>query len=91
MFGSASIKHADVVASAISKLGGNPVWSLESFPEQLDITDIFREQIEKEKLALQLHQQNVRSEKTINRSLMFHGRGIQFFYNFVSKVTGSSY
>ena len=59
--GSASIKHANVIADVISKLGGNPQWSIESFPEQMGIIDIFQQQLEKEKLALQLHQQSARS------------------------------
>ena len=30
--GTASIGHADTVAHAITKMGGNPHWSLETFP-----------------------------------------------------------
>jgi len=58
--GSASIRHADVVADTIIKLGGNPRWSFEAFPEQLDIITIFQGQLEKENLALQLHRQSAR-------------------------------
>lgn len=54
--GGASVHHADTVAKAISKLGGTPEWSFESFPDNLDIPTIFRQQLEKEKLALELHQ-----------------------------------
>ncbi len=57
--GSDSIKHADVVASAILKLGGDPVWSFDPFPAGSDIVKIFQAQLEKEKLALQLHQQSM--------------------------------
>ena len=56
--GTASIKHADTVASAISTLGGNPQWSFESYPTEMSIVEIFQKQLEKEKIALQLHQQN---------------------------------
>jgi len=56
--GSDSIKHADVVASAIQELGGVPLWSFEPFPEGIDLIKIFQVQLEKEKLALQLHLKN---------------------------------
>ena len=56
--GSVSVKHADIVADAITKLGGTPQWSFEGFPEETNITDIFQKQLEKEKLALRLHQQS---------------------------------
>jgi bacterioferritin (cytochrome b1) len=53
--GAASIHHADVVATLISKLGGEPEWSFEPFPEGTDTVKIFRIQLAKERLALQLH------------------------------------
>ena len=53
--GAASIHHADVVATIISKLGGKPEWSFEPFPEGIDTKKIFRMQLAKERLALQLH------------------------------------
>jgi bacterioferritin (cytochrome b1) len=53
--GAASIHHADVVAILISKLGGEPEWSFEPFPEGTDTVRIFRIQLTKERLALQLH------------------------------------
>jgi bacterioferritin (cytochrome b1) len=53
--GAASIHHADVVATIISKLGGKPEWSFEPFPEGTDTKKIFRMQLGKERLALQLH------------------------------------
>lgn len=56
--GSASIKHADVVANAISKLGGIPFWSFNPYPETANLVKTFQVQLEKEKLALQLHQQS---------------------------------
>jgi bacterioferritin (cytochrome b1) len=57
--GTASIGHADTVARAITKLGGNPHWSFGSFPIEMDLKKIFEGQLEKEKLALKLHQQIV--------------------------------
>jgi bacterioferritin len=53
--GAASIHHADVVAAIISKQGGKPEWSFEPFPERTDLKKIFRKQLAKERLALQLH------------------------------------
>jgi bacterioferritin (cytochrome b1) len=53
--GAASIHHADVVATLISKLGGEPEWSFEPFPEGTDTVKIFRIQLAKERLALELH------------------------------------
>ena len=57
--GTASIGHADTVAHAITKLGGTPHWSFGSFPAEMDLKKIFKAQLEKEKLALKLHQQVV--------------------------------
>ena len=56
--GSASIKHADVVANTIQQLGGTPDWSFEPFPEDTDLVRIFQTQLEKEKLARRLHRQS---------------------------------
>ena len=58
ILGSASIKHADTVANAISTLGGNPEWAFESVPVGKDVVEIFEKQLDKEKLALQLHQKS---------------------------------
>lgn len=55
--GAASIGHADAVAHAITRLGGTPHWSFGSFPTEIDLKKIFQGQLEKEKLALKLHQQ----------------------------------
>ena len=57
--GTASIGHADTVAKAITRLGGTPHWSFGSFPTEMNLTKIFEGQLEKEKLALKLHQQIV--------------------------------
>ena len=57
--GTASIGHADTVAKAITRLGGTPHWSFGSFPTEMDLKKIFEGQLEKEKLALKLHQQIV--------------------------------
>ena len=52
-----SVKHADSVSRAITALGGRPVWAFEPLAEDFDILQIFRTQLEKEKLALKLHRQ----------------------------------
>lgn len=56
--GNAAIKHADTVANAISVLGGNPEWAFESVPVGKGLVEIFKEQLDREKLALQLHQES---------------------------------
>ena len=56
--GSASIRHADVVANTITQLGGEPDWSIELYPEDMETVEIFQTQLEKEKLALQLHRES---------------------------------
>jgi len=53
--GNSAIKHADIVARAISALGGRPEWVFDSAPVGKDIVEIFQKQLDKEKLALQLH------------------------------------
>ncbi len=53
--GEYSTRHADVVAKAIRELGGEPIWSFDSFPESANLIPIFRAQLDKEKLALRLH------------------------------------
>ena len=58
ILGNASVKHADTVANAISTLGGNPEWSFESVPVGKDLVEIFEKQLEKEKLAMQLHKES---------------------------------
>ena len=52
----ASVHHADVVANIITHLGGKPDWSFDLFPEGMGPLEIFQIQLEKEKQALQLHQ-----------------------------------
>jgi rubrerythrin len=56
--GSASIRHADVVASAIMKLGSQPHWSFEPFPAEVDLVSIFQTQLGKEKTAFDLHRRS---------------------------------
>ncbi len=56
--GHVSMNHADVVASAIRELGGEPDWSFEFAPQEGDLVKVFQVQLEKEKLALELHQQS---------------------------------
>jgi bacterioferritin len=55
--GTASVHHADVVADAITQLGGTPDWSFTPFPDDYELVHIFQIQLQKEKQALQLHQQ----------------------------------
>jgi bacterioferritin (cytochrome b1) len=62
--GAASIHHADVVATLISELGGEPEWSFEPFPEGSDTVKIFRIQRAKERLALQLHKGSAQMSPT---------------------------
>ena len=54
--GSDSIKHADTVARAIVQLGGTPTWSFEPFTIDDNISNVFVKQLEKEKLAAELHE-----------------------------------
>jgi bacterioferritin len=69
--GAASIHHADVVATIISELGGKPEWSFEPFPEGSDTKKIFRMQLGKERLALQLHKGSAEmSPAGLNRTLL---------------------
>ncbi len=56
--GSASIRHADVVANTITQLGVEPDWSIELYPEDMETVEIFQTQLEKEKLALKLHRES---------------------------------
>ena len=56
--GSGSIKHANTVADLVKSCGGEPVWSVEPFPEKLGIKQIFSEQLEKEKQAMEMHKKN---------------------------------
>jgi bacterioferritin len=56
--GTASVHHADIVANAITQLGGQPSWGFSPFPEDDDILNIFQIQLEKEKKALELHRQS---------------------------------
>jgi bacterioferritin len=53
--GGASIHHADVVASIITRMGGKPEWAFDHFPEGSDTKKIFLRQLGKERLALQMH------------------------------------
>jgi bacterioferritin len=55
--GTDSVRHADIVSRAITTLGGRPAWTFAPLPEDFDILQIFRIQLEKEKLALKLHRQ----------------------------------
>jgi len=52
---SASVKHADAVASAIEKLGGKAEWDFEPFPDDGDLVKMFQTQVAKEHEAHRLH------------------------------------
>jgi len=56
--GSSSMRHADVVADTISALGGTAEWSFDPFPMDATLTEIFTMQLQKERLALELHKQS---------------------------------
>ena len=56
--GTASVKHADIIANTISSLGGDPAWSFEPFPAETDLVRIFRKQMEKEQQALRRHEKS---------------------------------
>ena len=71
MLGNASVKHADTVANAISALGGNPEWSFDPAPMGESLVEIFEKQLDKEKLALQLHQKNASLITDKNLKLRF--------------------
>jgi len=71
MLGNASIKHADIVASAISELGGSPEWAFQAAPVEEDLVEIFQKQLDKEKLALQLHQDTASLIQDRNLRLKF--------------------
>lgn len=53
--GDASLSHANAVSNAITKLGGTPSWSFEPLPNDDDMLRVFQKQLDKEKLALELH------------------------------------
>lgn len=54
---SESLEHADMIAAAVRDLGGEPAYVIGPFPEHLDLIEVLRLQLEKEKLALQLHRE----------------------------------
>jgi hypothetical protein len=58
--GMASVRHADIVAAASTKFGGNPIWQSEDALDGPDLIEMFRGQLDKAKEAFQLHQQCLR-------------------------------
>jgi bacterioferritin (cytochrome b1) len=64
--GIASIKHANTIADTIVKLGGKPQWSFDDYPDGENLGKIFKQQLEKENLALELHQQCVKLADNIS-------------------------
>lgn len=69
--GTASIHHYDVVAKALTKLGGTPTILIELLPLDKDLIQIFMQQLEKENLALDLHQQctNLTDDRALKQEL----------------------
>jgi bacterioferritin (cytochrome b1) len=56
-----SVRHADVVANTISKLGGVPPFPrFQPLPEFLDLKDFFKKQLDLEHFALDLHSRAAR-------------------------------
>jgi len=56
--GDNSVQHAEIVATVIRALGGEQVIpTIDPLPEPLDLPQLFREQLEYERLALALHRQ----------------------------------
>jgi bacterioferritin len=52
---SASVKHADAVATAVEQLGGKPEWNFEPFPDDCTLVKMFETQVAKEHEAHRLH------------------------------------
>ena len=62
LLGQDSIRHADIVAATITKLGSIPPFpSFTPLPEPLNLKDFFKKQLVLEKLALDLHSQAAES------------------------------
>ena len=53
--GTASVAHADIVARAITKLGGKPVWAFTPLPDNQNIVNIFQDQLKKQEESYKLH------------------------------------
>jgi len=70
--GNTSMKHADMVANTINALGGTPEWAFHPMPIGKDLVEIFQEHLDKEKLALQLHQDSASLIQDRNLSLKFN-------------------
>ena len=52
-----STRHADIVTNAVRELGGEPSWTLEPFPESESQTQLFRIQLDREKLASVIYEE----------------------------------
>ena len=72
--GEDSIKHADIVANAITKLGGVPsIPIIAALPESMDLKEFFHKQLELEKEAYSLHTQ---AAENIGKELEYSFREI---------------
>jgi bacterioferritin len=67
--GTDSVQHADTDATVIRQLGGNPNWTFQVFPLDLDLITIFDTQLQKEKEAKELYQlaSSLTSDSSIKR------------------------
>ena len=54
--GEDSMHHADVVAGIITELGGTPNWNFQMMDSIEDLPAILKQQLEKEELAVKLHE-----------------------------------
>lgn len=95
ILGNTAIKHADIVASTISALGGNPEWVFEPAPVEQDTVEMFQKQLDKEKMALQLHRDSVSLIQDRNLKLTFdqlardHEGHIQIINNILERLKGT--
>ena len=70
---SASVKHADTVATAIEQLGGKPEWEFEPFPDDCNLVRMFEAQVAKEHEAHRLHLECARlAPSPIHKELFRH-------------------
>jgi rubrerythrin len=77
ILGVMSIKHATIVADAITSLGGTPEWSFDPAPEEIDLKKIFQIQLGKEELALQLHSESSKLVTDMSLKTQFETMAMQ--------------
>jgi bacterioferritin len=70
---SASVKHADAVATAIEQLGGKACWDFEPFPDDGNLIKLFEIPVTKEQEAHRLHLECARlASSPIHKDLFRH-------------------